>query len=170
MALTSEQQRKIYTLAEKSSTARAIFRNFRERERDPSQHTAERLLQIALKNVAEDAKNPPTYKDVIEIVKEFARLELGYYRQGRKGHKTRVEWIEGVALKEVGNAGLVKAEELDEEMAKARSMRSGTNGTPVVKHRYQLRPNFTFEYAVPEDITAGEARSLAAIVGAACTK
>jgi hypothetical protein len=166
MTLTSEQQSGIYDLADKSSTARAIFRNFRERERDRSQHTAERLLQIALENVAEDAENPPTYKDVIEFIKDLDRLELGFYRVGRKGCKTRVEWIEGVVLRDVGQAGLLLHEDIDQEMAKAGlEPPSGSSSKPGIGHTYRLRPDFEAHLYVPDDITPVEARRLSAWAG-----
>jgi hypothetical protein len=103
--MNEKQKKAIVALATNSSTARAVFRNFRERQREWSHHSADRLLKFAMEYAREDEEQP-TYEGIIEMLKELDRLELGVYKIGRKGHKTRIEWLEGTSIKAIGEVAV----------------------------------------------------------------
>ena len=183
MTLTSKQIKGVQQLTEdredpRAFTARCIFKQFRTLERTWSYHTAHRLQQFAAMHSG--GYEPPTYKDVLEVLKALDELELGAYRVGRKGLKTRIMWNDDISLKEIALAARTVPEEIDDGMREGGfdvplsgvvgPTTSGTNGTSGIRREYQLRPDFVFQYTVPADITPGEARSLAAVVGAASTE
>jgi len=183
MTLTPKQIKGVQQLTEDREdptafTACCIFMQFRTLERTWSYHTAHRLQQFAAMHCG--GYEPPTYKDVLEVLKALDKLGFGRYLVGRKQKKTRIEWAEGVSLKEIAMAGRTVPEAIDDGMREkgfdvpptplVGPAGSGTNGTSVIRRSYQLRPDFMFSYDVPADITPGEARSLAAVVGAASTE
>jgi len=170
MALTKKQQQLIFDLAGDNPVARAICSCLQGRERNWSNHSAEKLLSFAHMHTPDG--EPPTYQGVLEVLKKFDEFELGSFKVGRKGKKTRIEWAEGISLKEIGLAGRSITEELDDEYEAAGIPKpsSSTNSTPttlkgLVQHQYKLRPGLELPIYVPEDLSPVEARRLAAFVG-----
>ena len=185
MTLTAKQIKGVQQLTEDREdpvafAARCIFKQFRTLERTWSYHTAQRLQQFAAMHSG--TYEPPAYQDILGFLKALDELGLGAYRVGRKGLKTRIVWNDDISLKEIAMAARTFPEEIDDGMREGgfdvplsgvdglTGSGTSTSGTPVIRRQYQLRPNFMFSYDVPADITPGEARSLAAVVGAASTE
>jgi len=180
MDLTAKQIKGLRKLAG-TFPAFFILRYFRSLQRSRSYHTCEYLQQVAGQGALQSEREDlvPAYWEVLEVVKQLDALELGTYVQGRKGHKTRVEWSEGTCLSELGMAALPDLDEAVAELdllggksgggdVKDVHLRSDTpnlNEDMCIEHSYQLRPGLYLDFAVPRDLTSLEARRLAAFVG-----
>ena len=180
MSLTEEQSKGLQKLAE-SMPAVFIFQYFKTLQRSRGYHTVEYLHSIASNGAFEHEREDlvPTYTDVLDLIKEFDVLELGTYVQGRKGHKTRIEWYEGTSLAQIGEAALPEFEAhvaelslcLGKTKVKDGSVHLLPTGTvrgsdaPVMEHSYQLRPGVYLDFIVPQDLSQLEAQRLAAFVG-----
>ena len=181
MELTDKQDKGLKKLA-KSFPAFFILRYFGTLQRSRSLHTVEYLHTIASSGALEFEREDlvPAYGDVLEVVKQLDGLGLGTYIQGRKGHKTRIEWVDGTCLSKIGEVAVPEVEALIAELdlrtgaAELSSVKHGThlrseqlalNIAPVIEHSYQLRPGLYLEFAVPQDLSQLEAQRLAAFVG-----
>lgn len=161
-----------------------ILRYFRGLKRSRSYHTVEYLQSIAGQGAVQSEREDlmPTYGDVLEFVKQLDKLGFGTYVQGRKGHKTRIEWAEGTCLSELGLKALPDiAEAIAELDLQDGATELGVQESDVINltpqgdgwlnpidtlvHRYQLRPKVFVEFAVPQDLSQLEAQRLAAFVG-----
>lgn len=161
MTLTKTQRRRIYDMAANDPVAKAIFASFRERERDWSYHTAERLQQFAAQHISEEDAEHLTYANVLEVIKVLDEIGLGVYKQGRKGKKTRIEWYEGVSLKEIGHA----ASAFNDPYVPAQAESDEPEAPEMLQHTYLLRPDLQIPVTVPQDLTPVEAHRLATFVG-----
>ena len=179
MQLTDKQTKGLKKLA-KTLPAFFVLRYLSSLQRSRSYHTAEYLLSIASNGAIEFEREDlvPTYWEVLEVVKQLDALGLGTYLQGRKGHKTRIEWVDGACLAEIGRAAIPEADELIAELDLRHGATSLEDGThlrheslgamsmgPVIEHSYQLRPGIYLDFAVPQDLLQLEAQRLAAFVG-----
>jgi len=153
-------------------------------QRSRSHHNVEYLQQVAGNGALEFGREDlvPSYGEALEVVKQLDALELGTYVQGRKGHKTRIEWASGTYLSEVGAAAIPDVDEVVAELdllmgrdELSPNVKEGEihlvpeavnlSNIPTLEHAYQLRPGLYVDFAVPEDMTSLEARRLAAFVG-----
>lgn len=179
MDLTDKQTKGLRKLA-KTLPGFFVLRYFRLLQRSRSYHNVEYLHTVASNGALEFEREDlvPGYGDVLEVVKQLDALELGTYIQGRKGHKTRIEWASGTCLSELGEAAIPVVD----DMVATLDLRTGADeisnikdgstltGTarpavPVIEHRYQLRPGIFLEFVVPTDLTQLEAQRLAGFVG-----
>lgn len=180
MDLTEKQRKGLKKLA-KTLPGFFLLRYFGSLQRSRSYHNVEYLLTVASNQALEFDREDlvPAYGDVLEVVKQLDALELGTYIQGRKGHKTRIEWASGSCLTELGQAAIGEADKLIAELdlqTGASSISSipdthlapGGGGAVIggaIDHSYQLRPGLFVDFRVPRDLSQLEAQRLAAFVG-----
>ena len=103
------------------------------------------------------------YYDVISLMKMLEQEGLVRFIAGRKGHKSRVEWISNI--KSIGEAALGETVPLgavgdddDEEDAIDESFQN------IIRHSYTLRPELAVTISLPADFTQKEAERLSSFI------
>src|ERR1700677_2449183 len=102
-----------------------------------------------LEGYKDDLKESYSHYEVIQLFKELRAVGCGIFRKGRRGGKTRLEWI--IDTREFLQAAL--SETMSPEQQTQRSPNSGTvsaltsdpaarTKTPVLAHHFNLRADF----------------------------
>ncbi len=131
-----------------NSAAAKILDHFAGRQRDRNVTEVDRLEQL-LPNVSR--------AEIIDVFKRLDDLGFGQFLVGRRGAASRFVWT--VSLISVGKAatgqGTVEAVVDDDDEARP--------ATPprTIAHEYRLRPTFTVQISLPEDLSAREASRIA---------
>jgi hypothetical protein len=147
--LANSQTETLRALYNASSPAAKMLDNFANRRRDRKITEVDRLGEV-FPDLAR--------ADIIDVLKKLDECGFGRFVVGRRGAASRFEW--SVPLRSVGRAasgqGTVETEfgKPDED----------DPAPHVIRHDYRLRPDFTAQVSLPEDLTAREAERLADFV------
>lgn len=98
--------------------------------------------------------------DVIEVFREFEKMEFGRFVIGRRGQPSRFEWdvaMVSVGLVATGEGNAIETDDIEE------GADDGV-GAGEVKHTYRLRPDVQTEFTLPENLTSTEAARLAEFI------
>lgn len=148
----------VKSLVESSDVARKFFESLAKRARNHRVTTVER----AMRSIKAERK------EVVDLFKQMADLELGSFILGRRTGVSRFEW--SVRMVDVAKAGLgeIELEEIqsleNEELAEleaedAEDVDEEEDG--LVQHSFALRPRSApVVFALPEDLTEQEAKRL----------
>lgn len=138
--------------------AKIIFDDFASRERSQSVTKVDQLLfRLRDSSIQRWA--------VIGLFRELDRLQLGSFKQGRRGHPSRFEWsvdLVGVGRAAQGQSGVIQPllpvdadSEEDEDLDEGeRIVQHG------VEHIFRLRPDFKVTLYLPADFSDREAERL----------
>ena len=144
-----------------SRAARIVLDYFASRERNSSQTTVDRLMQVRETQGASRV-------EVVHVLKHLETLELGTFRAGRRGRPSRFEWKEdllqvGAAAREHETPSTKKPELLpqrpNEEMSLGKPLNSVTK-----THTYWLRDDVRVDVELPKDLTVQEASRFAGFI------
>lgn len=154
--IADEKIAHIQRLYNTNATAKELFDWLASREKGANFTNASRASQMTGEN----------YYDVIALFRELDELGLGRFIPGRKGGKSRFEWIYDVrslgnaakgvtvALREVPPDATDDEDDGDED--------SSTLSNDVLIHEFQLRTGSKIQLALPSDLTAREADRIGA--------
>lgn len=149
------------TLYRDDASAKAILDYFSTRKKAMRVSSVERI----------GYKSKVAYAEVVRVFKELAAAGCGQFLNGRKGHKSRMEWeysLVSLGLVAKGEAAipeLIDLSSLDEEeddLATVVADDDAEDGT--LSHVFQLRQDMSLHFSLPADLTAREAERLAAFI------
>jgi hypothetical protein len=128
-------------------------------------NNSEQLIADRLEAIFARDDVPLARGEIVQAFKEFQNLGLGEFLVGRRGQPTRFRWrvqmIEAgrSARGEIDSVPLIDAagEEL-EVVQNAPSTKS------VIRHSFNLRPNFSVDVSLPPDFSEREASRLAEFI------
>lgn len=136
--------------------ARFFFDQWAERQKNSWTSTVDHLL-----HVARIEGTPFGRGEVVRFLKSLQEAGCGTFRAGRRGAKSRIEW--GVSLISVGRAA--SGEDLEVEAVPEDTPETEEADAPLLRHEFQLRPEMRISVELPTNLTAEEARRLAAFIG-----
>lgn len=138
--------------------ARALFSNLIDRRRN------------ALVTKAEDAAEMTgaKYADVVALFRQLEKIGAGNFRSGRRGQKTRIEWVFDVrelAAAARGDAIQIQpvthaAAEDGPAMSPLAHMNDDTVAGAMKLHRYRIRSDLEIKIELPINLTTAEANRL----------
>jgi len=104
-------------------------------------------------------------RDVITALRELEKANCGEFIIGRRGQPSRFRW--SVEMIAAGRAA--RGDQKDVESLAEGDARKGTDeeievSAGMVRHSYKLRPDFSLELDLPEDLSAREAARLAEFI------
>jgi hypothetical protein len=100
---------------------------------------------------------------LIEVFRKFEKIDLGKFIVGRRGHPSRFDWE--VTPLSVGKIAVGEASKLtlptEDEMDSAEGDDPASSPPALIRHSFRLRPDFTWEFQLPMNLTPTEAARLA---------
>lgn len=90
-------------------------------------------------------------EEVIPLLRQLQQAGCGQFLAGRRGHQSRFEWT-------------VKSSEAGQAVSTTLNVAKNDDIAAVLKHSYQLRPNFHVELVLPANFNSTEADRLAAYI------
>ena len=144
-----------------NEVARRLFDDFAGRRKDRSMTPASRAAYLA------DA----SHGEIIALFRELDRLRVGEFKIGRRGSKTRIEWLFSMrSLGEVAKGEANQPEEIDPAQLADRdapedeSLEADADDTEWIVHPFQLRPDLRVSIKLPTNLTSKEAERLAGFI------
>jgi hypothetical protein len=137
--------------------ARALFSSLIDRRRNTLVTKAEDAAEMT------GAK----YADVVALFRQLEKIGAGNFRSGRRGQKTRIEWVFDVrelAAAARGDAVQIQsmhaaAPDTQETSPSARAHEDAIAG-PMKTHRYRIRSDLEIQVELPINLTSAEANRL----------
>lgn len=93
-----------------------------------------------------------SYSEVIRVMRELESLGFGTFRNGRKGHKSRMVWDANI----ISIGAIAKGEEAPADIAMM---------PDDIVHSFTLRQGHEVHFTLPADLSEKEASRLAAFIG-----
>lgn len=150
-------------LYQKDEVARRLFDNLAARQKDwrvtPASHAA--FLAGA------------SHGQIVNLFRELHDLGAGKFKLGRRGSKTRIEWLYGMrslGAAAQGAAGQPEAidptqvEDIEAEAPEDEALEAEMGDGEWIAHSFQLRPDLRLSINLPVDLTAKEAERLAGFI------
>jgi len=150
-------------LYQKDEVARRLFDNLAGRQRDwrvtPASHAA--FLAGA------------SHGQIVTLFRKLDELGAGEFKIGRRGSKTRIEWLYGMrslGAAAMGAAGQPEAidptqvEDIEAEAPDGEALEVEMGDGEWIAHSFQLRPDLRLSINLPVDLTAKEAERLAGFI------
>lgn len=150
-------------LYQKDEVARRLFDNLAARQKDRRMMPATRAAALA------DA----SHGEIVTLFRKLDELGAGEFKLGRRGSKTRIEWLYSVrSLGEVAQGAAGQPEEIDPaeledtetETSDADALESEMAEGEWLVHPFQLRPGLRITIKLPVDLTSKEAERLAGFI------
>lgn len=101
------------------------------------------------------------YGEIVELFKEFSKLDVGDYIVGRKGAETRISWnfdVKSIASMAKGESSEVRSVPVD---APRDDDEEDQNPEGFMTHSFALRPDVKVDLSLPLDLSDKEADRLA---------
>jgi len=144
-------------LNEQDETARRLFENFSSRQRDKRVTTAAQ---------AEWFTGAQRW-EIVALLRKLDNLGAGEFKVGRRGSKTRIEWlfsIRSLAAAAQGAAGTPEGidptqvdDDAEDGVVEVPEMEIETEEGDWIDHSFQLRPDMQITIRLPVDLTSKEA-------------
>lgn len=110
--------------------------------------------------------------DIVQAARELERADIARFVIGRRGSKSRIEWIldtSDLSQSPDGNGGVEDIAQTNESGAGVvpRSLSADAVPAPhvskeVIEHAFRVRPDFPVTLRLPADLSGSEAERLAA--------
>lgn len=146
--------------------ARRLFDNFAARQKDRRVTPASRAAVLA----------DTSHTEVVALLRELDELGAGEFKLGRRGSKTRIEWLYSQrSLGEVARGAAAKPEDIEKvnpaeleesegDITEADGVESDEQDEAWIAHDFQLRPDLRVALRLPADLTLREAERLAGFI------
>jgi hypothetical protein len=162
-ALKSDLVAGLRDLYHQNEVARRLFDNLAARQNDIRVTPASRAAVLA------DA----SHGEIVALLRKLDELGAGEFKLGRRGSKTRMEWL--LSVRSLGAAAQGAANEpeaIDPTQVEDSEAETRENGVSEfeagesewIAHTFQLRPDLRLTFKLPVDLTAKEAERLAGFI------
>jgi hypothetical protein len=152
----------IREMYENSPAAKALFDNFATRQRNSSETTLSRLVQLL-----NNGSDVWSRSEIIDVLKELDRVGSCVFKIGRRGAETRAEWNDGIVS--LGQAAAGKRDDIESIRGESdvdailnSILAEPETNKPTAKMlvTYPLRRDLIVEVLLPRDITCAETNRL----------
>lgn len=157
--VNTERLKRLYGV---NPCAKALLNHAAKRKNNANITTVDRLLAI----IVSEENTVVTRQQLIEVLREFEKLECGRFVTGRRGQPSRFVWavqIASLGKAAIGEASVVTvAEPAMEQVPEEPELSQIRNG--LITHSYQLRPEVGVSLGLPANLTPKEANRLAEFI------
>jgi len=145
---------KLQTLYVKSAIAKAVLDHFAERQNNASETTLDTMVAVLTRQGIEVSRSA-----MVEVFRDLDTAGAGEFIVGRKGHPSRFLWQEDSSL--VGKRARTPSSTKDRAATPPQQADRPALQQNFVEHPFMLRPGVTVSFALPADLSQGEASRLA---------
>lgn len=156
----------LQALYKKDEVARRLFDNLASRQKDRRITLASRAATLA----------GASHGEVLNLLRKLDELGAGEFKVGRRGSKTRIEWLysqrglgqaaQGAAVQPEGIEEIDPAEleDIEGEAPEPPEAEAEAGEGEWIGHTFQLRPDVRLTIKLPVDLTSKEAERLAGFI------